>query len=102
VFIISNIIASILSFFSTEINTLEQLGRQLVDSVEIVKEEYEKGNIPLGSIEKLFKDKYINISFIENMEEYAVEEEKMAILETGKTITLHINGNRTITMRIVE
>ena len=47
VFIISNIIASILSFFSTEINTLEQLGRQLVDSVEIVKEEYEKGNIPL-------------------------------------------------------
>lgn len=91
VFIISNIIASILSFFSTEINTLEQLGRQLVDSVEIVKEEYEKGNIPLGSIEKLFKDKYINISFIENMEEYAVEEEKMAILETGKTITLHIN-----------
>lgn len=91
VFIISNIIASILSFFSTEINTLEQLGRQLVDSVEIVKEEYEKGNIPLGSIEKLFKDKYINISFIENMEEYAVEEEKMEILETGKTITLHIN-----------
>lgn len=91
VFIISNIIASILSFFSTEINTLEQLGRQLVDSVEIVKEEYEKGNIPLGSIEKLFKDKYINISFIENMEEYAVEEEKMTILETGKTITLHIN-----------
>jgi signal transduction histidine kinase len=91
VFIISNIIASILSFFSTEINTLEQLGRQLVDSVEIVKEEYEKGNIPLGSIEKLFKDKYINISFIENIEEYAVEEEKMAILETGRTITLHIN-----------
>lgn len=91
VFIISNIIASILSFFSTEINTLEQLGRQLVDSVEIVKEEYEKGNIPFGSIEKLFKDKYINISFIENIEEYAVEEEKMAILETGKTITLHIN-----------
>ncbi|MDR7855947.1 HAMP domain-containing sensor histidine kinase [Tissierella sp.] len=102
VFIISNILASILSFFSTEINTLEQLSKQLIEGVEIVKEEYERENISIGSIEKFFKDNYITISFEENIEEYAVEKEKMSLLETGKTLSLRTNelGNTTVSTPI--
>ena len=102
VFIISNILASILSFFSTEINTLEQLSKQLIESVEIVKEEYENENISIGSIEKLFKDKYITISFIENIEEYAVGKENISLLETGKALALRTNehGNTSVSTPI--
>lgn len=102
VFIISNILASILSFFSTEINSLEQLSQQLIDSVEAVKEEYEKGNISKGSIEKLFKDEYITVKFTENIEEYAIGKEELTVLETGKTLVLHINeiGNSAVSTPI--
>lgn len=98
VFIISNILASILSFFSTEKNTLEQLSRQLIESVEVVKEEYEKENTSKESIEKLFKDNFISISFVENIQEYAIGKEKMTLLETGKILALSTNeiGNTAV------
>lgn len=102
IFIISNILASILSFFTTEINTLEQLSKQLVESVEIVKEEYEEENVSIVSIEKLFKDKYITIDFIQDIEEYSVGREKISLLETGKSLALSTNehGNTSVSTPI--
>lgn len=102
IFIISNILASILSFFTTEINTLEQLSKQLVESVEIVKEEYEEENVSIVSIEKLFKDKYITINFIQDIKKYSVEREDIALLEGGKSLALSTNehGNTSVSTPI--
>ncbi|WMM26258.1 HAMP domain-containing sensor histidine kinase [Tissierella sp. MB52-C2] len=99
VFIISNIFASLFTFLNTEISTLEQLGKQLTESVDIVKDEYEKGNVSKEGIQRLFKDNYINISFIDDIEGYGIEEEAVSLLKMGKTLTLRTNeyGNTSIT-----
>ena len=99
VFIISNIFASLFTFLNTEISTLEQLGKQLTESVDIIKDEYEKGNVSKESIQRLFKDNYINISFIDDIEGYGIKEEAVSLLKMGKTLTLRTNeyGNTSIT-----
>ena len=91
VFIISNILASIFSFFHIEKNSLEQLSKQLIQSVEIAKEVYEKENVSKESIEKLFKDKYITINFMDNIEEYMPNDEIVFLSQSGKTLALNTN-----------
>lgn len=91
VFIISNILASVFSFFHIEKNSLEQLSKQLIQSVEIAKEVYEKEKVSKETIEKLFKDKYITINFMESIEEYMTDEEISYSLEDGKTVALSTN-----------
>ena len=91
VFIISNILASIFSFFHIEKNSLEQLSKQLIQSVEIAKEVYEKENVSKKSIEKLFKDKYITINFMDNIEEYMPNDEIVFLSQSGKTLALNTN-----------
>jgi signal transduction histidine kinase len=78
---------------------LEQLGKQLTESVDIIKDEYEKGNVSKESIQRLFKDNYINISFIDDIEGYGIKEEAVSLLKMGKTLTLRTNeyGNTSIT-----
>lgn len=102
IFILSNIIASILSFFNTENNVLSQVSKQLVQSVEIAKEVHEKEKVSKESIEKLFKDKYITINFIENIEEYITNEEIISSLEMGRPLALHRNeyGNTSVSTPI--
>ncbi len=91
VFIISNVLASILSFFKIENNALEQVSKQLMQSVDTAKESYEKEKVSKESIEKLFKDKYITISFIDDIEEYISNEEIVSSLDEGKTLVLRAN-----------
>lgn len=102
IFILSNIIASILSFFNTENNVLSQVSKQLVQSVEIAKEVHEKEKVSKESIEKLFKDKYITINFIENIEEYITNEEIISSLEMGRPLAIHRNeyGNTSVSTPI--
>lgn len=102
IFILSNIIASILSFFNTENNVLSQVSKQLIQSVEIAKEVHEKEKVSKESIEKLFKDKYITINFIENIEEYITNEEIISSLEMGRPLALHRNeyGNTSVSTPI--
>lgn len=102
IFILSNIIASILSFFNTENNVLSQVSKQLVQSVEIAKEVHEKEKVSKQSIEKLFKDKYITINFIENIEEYITNEEIISSLEMGRPLAIHRNeyGNTSVSTPI--
>ena len=102
VFIISNVLASILSFFKIENNALEQVSKQLMQSVDTAKEAYEKEKVSKESIEKLFKDKYITISFIDDIEEYISNEEIISSLEEGKTLVLRANeyGSPTISTPI--
>ena len=98
VFIISNILASIFSFFHIESNALEQVSKQLIKSVGTVKEVYEKEKVSKESIEKLFKDEYITINFIDNIEEYITNEEVGPLLESGKILALNTNeyGNTSV------
>ncbi len=98
VFTISNILASILSFFTTENNALNQVGTQLIESVEVAKEVYEKDKVSKESIENLFKDKYITVNFIKDIEEYTTNEEMISSLEMGKTLALRTNeyGNTSV------
>lgn len=102
VFIISNMLASIFSFFHTESNALEQVSKQLIKSVGTVKEVYEKEKVTKESIEKLFKDEYITINFIDNIEEYITNEEVGPLLESGKILALNTNeyGNTSVSTPI--
>lgn len=102
VFIISNMLASIFSFFHTESNALEQVSKQLIKSVGTVKEVYEKEKVSKESIEKLFKDEYITINFIDNIEEYITNEEVGPLLESGKILALNTNeyGNTSVSTPI--
>jgi signal transduction histidine kinase len=84
-------LASIFSFFHIEKNSLEQLSKQLIQSVEIAKEVYEKENVSKESIEKLFKDKYITINFMDNIEEYMPNDEIVFLSQSGKTLALNTN-----------
>jgi signal transduction histidine kinase len=84
-------LASIFSFFHIEKNSLEQLSKQLIQSVEIAKEVYEKENVSKKSIEKLFKDKYITINFMDNIEEYMPNDEIVFLSQSGKTLALNTN-----------
>jgi signal transduction histidine kinase len=95
-------LASIFSFFHTESNALEQVSKQLIKSVGIVKEVYEKEKVSKESIEKLFKDEYITINFIDNIEEYITNEEVGPLLESGKILALNTNeyGNTSVSTPI--
>lgn len=92
VFVLSNILSSIFTGLNTEQNLRIQIKSQLTNGVETAKEVYEKEGITKESLEKLFKDNYITIKFIDSIERYHLSEETMYSLEKGKTSVFHINN----------
>ena len=65
VFVLSNIVSSMLIGLSTEQNLKIQIRAQLISGVETAKNVYGKGGISKESLEELFNDNYITIKIIE-------------------------------------
>jgi len=94
VFLLSNILSSVLIGLNTEQNLKIQIKSQLTNGVKTAKEVYEKGEISKESLEYLFKDNYITISFIDSIERYHLNEETLYSLEKGNTSIFHGNDHK--------
>lgn len=94
VFLLSNILSSVFTGLNTEQNLKIQIKSQLTNGVETAKEIYEKEKIKKESLEKLFKDNYITIKFIDNIDIYHINDETMLSLEKGNTEIFHGNEHK--------
>lgn len=89
IFFLSNVVASIFTAFTTEQDIIFQIRSQLIHSVEIVKDVYQKEGISKSSLESLFEDNYIAISFTNDLRQYPIDDEEIKSLESGNPILVH-------------
>lgn len=89
VFLLSNIIGTVITSLNTEQNLMSHMKTQLVQTVESSKEFYENDEVSQETLVKLFLDKYITIKFIDNLEAYNLNPDLLDQLENGEAILFH-------------
>ena len=89
IFFLSNIAASILVSINVEQDLVSQMRDQLTHSVETVKRVYENEGVSQKSLESLFEDNYIEITFTNNLKQYSVDDEEISLLDNCKALVVH-------------
>ena len=89
IFFLSNIVSSILVSANVEQDLVSQMKDQLTRSIETVKNVYENEDISQESLEGLFEDNYIGISFTEDLKQYSIDDEEIRLLDNGKALVVH-------------
>ena len=89
IFFLSNIAASILVSINVEQDLVSQMKDQLTRSVKTVKRVYENEGVSQKSLEDLFDDNYIDISFTNDLKQYSVDHEEISLLDNGEALIIH-------------
>lgn len=86
IFVVSNIIASLMSYYGSEMSSVDKLESQLTESLKIIDEEYYKTNLDFDSLENITKNNYIVIQKAEDLSDYNISEEAMNKITSGEIV----------------
>lgn len=84
VFVLSNVIASLMSYYGSEMNSVDHLEANLVETLELVKEE----QLDLGSLEKITRNNYLTLEVLDTVNMYELNELQKKDLENGEIVHL--------------
>lgn len=86
IFVVSNIIASLMSYYGSEMSSVDKLESQLTESLKIIDEEYYKTNLDFDSLENITKNNYIVIQQAEDLSDYYISDEAMNKITSGEIV----------------
>ena len=89
IFFLSNIVASIVTSVNTEQDIVLQMKNQLTYGLQTAKEVYEKEGISKESLESLFKDNFITLSFTEDIKKYGIDDKEILSLDSKEVLLFH-------------
>lgn len=86
IFVVSNIIASLMSYYGTEMNSVENLENQLVKTLEIIQKEDKQEALNFESIERINENNYITVLSREDINNYKLDQSTIDQIDAGNIV----------------
>ncbi|NLL80901.1 MAG: HAMP domain-containing histidine kinase [Tissierellia bacterium] len=89
VLLISNLLTALYVSLRFESTTIADMKKVLNFSIEEAKEIYNKYDISISDMNRIYSDKSIPILFLDNIDEYNLNQSQITILDSGNSILLN-------------
>ncbi len=94
VFLISITIGSLMSYYGTEMNSVENLEVQLNKILEEATVQIGQKEISLEALELLTKDNYLSLQYANDLHDFIIENDDLKLLDQGKMIQIRSKSHK--------